>query len=257
VFAVELPDVSDYYVGGVARGGAWLAVAYTADGYDHAGVFEGVGELWTEYEESAERIAVDVPVGLESTTAPRANEAAGRELLGDRADAVVGAPVREAARKQRYRTAARVHERKTGRELRRDAFERARLVTAVDEFLTAIEEARPVFVEAHPELCYRAFAGEPMADAPAVAAGYAERMRTLAGFEVDAPPTVQSVAEATAGYDVPIPAVLDAVALGLTVRPGPGQLRTLPAEPPTDDEGLPIRYAYRSETPLQPAQSAE
>nr|WP_218644817.1 DUF429 domain-containing protein [Natronomonas gomsonensis] len=242
-------NVSDYYVGSVARDGAWLAVAYTETGYDHTAVVGGVGELWTRYEDSAERIAIDVPVGLESATAPRANERAAAEYLA-RTDAIVPAPVREATRKQRYRTAARVHERKTDSELSRAAFERAHLVNAVDDFLTTIDEAQPIFVEAHPELCYRAFAGEPMTEQPAVAAGYAERMRTLAEFDRDAPPTVQSVAEATAGHRVPIPAVLDAVALALTVRPGPGELRSLPADPPSDAEGLPMRYVYRSDAPL-------
>lgn len=250
--ATEPTVVSDYYVGGVARGDAWLAVAYTEDGYDHTTIVDGVGELWTEYEDDAERIAVDVPIGLEDATAPRPNERALRELLGDRGDAVVQAPVREAARKQRYRTAARVHERKTGLELPRAAFERSRLVTGMDEFLTTIDEARPVFVEAHPELCYLGFHGEPMARAPETAAGYAERMRTLAEFDVDAPPTVQSVAEATEGHQVPVPAVVDAVALGLTIRPGAGELRSLPADPPTDERGLPMRYVYRSDRSLTP-----
>lgn len=242
--------MSDYYVGSVARDGVWLAVAYADGEYDHTAVLDGVGELWTRYEDSAERIAIDVPIGLESSTAPRPNEREARSVLGSRSDAIVPAPVREATRKQRYRTAARVHERKTDTELSRRAFERARLVNAVDDFLTTIDEARPVFLEAHPELCYRAFAGEPMAEAADIAAGYAERMRTLAEFDRDGPPTVQSVAEATAGSRVPIPAVLDAVALALTVRPGPGELRSLPADPPSDAEGLPMRFVYRSDAPL-------
>jgi predicted RNase H-like nuclease len=171
-------------------------------------------------------------------------------VLGPRASVVVPAPVREAARKQRYPTAARVHERKTDTDLSRAAFERARLVAAVDEFLATIDEARPVVVEAHPELCYLAFAEEPPSRPPDVAAGYAERMRALAAFDVDAPPVVQSVAESTGDHAVPIPAVLDAVALGLTVRPGPGELRSLPADPPTDERGLPMRFVYRSETAL-------
>ena len=242
--------MSDYYVGGVARGEGWLAVAYDESGYDHAVVLESVGELWTRYEETAATIAVDVPVGLETASAPRPNEAAAAEYLGERRGTIVPAPVREAARKQRYPTAARVHERKTGDELPRAAFERSRLVTAVDEFLTTIDDARSVFVEAHPELCYRAFAGEPLAERAEVAAGYAERMRVLAEFDRDAPPTVQSVAGATEGHGVPIPAVLDATALALTVRPGSGERRSLPADPPTDEEGLPMRCAYRSEAPL-------
>jgi predicted RNase H-like nuclease len=250
VAAPELGDVSDYHVAAVARSDAWLAVAYDGDGYDHAAVHDGVGELWTEYEDEVARIAVDVPLGLETDAAPRPNERAARELLGRHRERVLGAPVRDAARKQRHRTAARVHERKTGAALTRAAFERARLVAAVDEFLDSIDEARPVFLEAHPEVCYLAFDGEPMANDPETAAGYAERMRTLAEFEVDAPPTVQSVAESTEGHAVSIPAVVDAVALGLTVRPGPGELRSLPADPSTDERGLPMQYVYRSETPL-------
>ena len=240
--------MSDHYVGGVAGDDGWLAVAYTADGFDHAAVFDGIGELWTRYEESADRIAIDVPIGLEASSAPRPNEAAARGLLGERGEAVVPAPVREATKKQRHRTAARAHERKTGEELSEAAFRSSRFVAAVDEFLDAIDEAPPVFLEAHPELCYLAFAGEPMAGPPGIAAGYAERMRTLAEFDANAPPTVQSVAEATSGFRIPIPAVLDAVAIGLTVRPGPGSLRSLPADPPTDDRGLPMAYVYRSDT---------
>ena len=242
--------MSEHYVGSVAREGGWLAVAYTDGGFDHAAVFDGVGELWTRYEESAERIAIDVPIGLETASAPRPNERAARNSLGERADAVVPAPVREAARKHRYRAANRVHERKTGSKLSRRSFDRAPVVAAVDEFLDAIDDARPVFCEAHPELCYSAFAGEPPAEPPEVASGYAERMRALAGFDRDAPPTVQSVAEATEGFRVPIPAVLDAVALGLTVRPGTGSLRSLPEDPPTDERGLPMRYVYRGEAAL-------
>ena len=242
--------MSDYYVGSVARDGGWLAVTYTVDGFDHAAVFEGVGELWNQYEESAERIAIDVPIGLETASVLRPNERLARDALGKRAETVTPTPVREAARKHRYRTAARVHERKTECALPRRAFERATHIAAVDSFLQAIDEARPVFVEAHPELCYLAFAGVPMDDPPSGAAGYAERMRTRAEFDRDAPPTVQSAAEATAGFSIPIPAVVDAVALGLTVRPGPGSVRSLPADPPTDDRGFPMRYVYRSDTAL-------
>jgi predicted RNase H-like nuclease len=242
--------VSDYYVGATAREAGWLAVAYTPEAFDHAVVFEGIGELWTRYEDEAARIAIDVPIGLEASAETRPNERLARRLLGDRSRSIVSAPVREAARKHRYRTAARVHERKTDSELSRRSFEIAPFVAAVDEFLDAIDEARPVFLEAHPELCYLAFADGPMEEPPGFAAGYAELMRALAEFDRDAPPTVQSVAEATAGYRIPVSAVVDAVALGLTVCPGPGTLRFLPADPPEDERGLPMRYAYRADAPL-------
>jgi predicted RNase H-like nuclease len=166
------------------------------------------------------------------------------------ASTVVTPPIREATKKRRYPAAKRVTERKTGRGLSRAAFERSQVIAAVDEFVQGVPEARPVVAESHPELCFRAFAGEPLSHARTTAAGYAERLRTLAEFDRDAAPAVQAAAEGTADHDVTVADVLDAMALGYTARPGPGSLRTLPASPPTDADGLPMAVVYRSETPL-------
>jgi len=99
-------------------------------------------------------------------------------------------------------------------------------------------------------VCFRAFAGEPLQYSKKTAGGYAERMRTLASYDADAPPVVQSVAEATGGQEVAVDDVLDAVVLAYTARPGEGRLRSLPPDPPLDPKGLPMRIVYRSETPL-------
>jgi predicted RNase H-like nuclease len=232
--------------------GAWLALAFGPGGFDHAAVFDEVGELWLRYE-GAERVLLDVPIGLvDEGEAERAPEALAREVLGERSAAVVTPPVREATRKRRYPAATRVNERLTGRGLSERAFARSEAIAAVDELLRGVPEARPVVAESHPEVCFRALAGEPMAASPRTAAGYAERLRTLAEFDRDAPRVVQSAAEATAGCDAPVAVadVLDAAALAYTARPGPGRLRSLPLEPETDAQGLPVRMLYRAPEPL-------
>lgn len=239
------------YVGAVRRAGSWLAAAFDERGHERTAVFEDVGSLWACYEERADRILIDVPIGLlEDGEQPRRCETLARSVLGDRGEAVPLTPVREATRKHNARAAKRVNQRKAGWALSERAFARCGAVAAVDDLLGEITEARSVFAESHPELCFRAFAGEPLAHSPSVAAGYAERMRALAEFDHDAPPTVQAVAEATGGHALPVAAVLAAVALGYTARPGPGALRTLPADPPTDPTGLPMAMAYRAATPL-------
>jgi predicted RNase H-like nuclease len=239
------------YLGVAHSDGEWVAVAFAADGFDHADVFPEIGSVWAQYEEVAESILVDIPVGLQDDAdGPRPPERAAREVLGPRADAVVDPPVREAARKRRYPAAARVTERKTGRQLSRAAFERSDAIVALDDLLQEVSEARPVFAEAHPEVCFRAFAGTTLEADPSTAGGYAERMRALATFDRDAPPVVQHAAEATTGHAVTVADVLDAVALGYTARPGPGSIRTLPADPTTDSTGLPMRLIYRAESPL-------
>ncbi|PSQ15281.1 DUF429 domain-containing protein [Halobacteriales archaeon QS_8_69_26] len=241
------------YVGADWSSGSWLAVAFDREGFESAEVFEEAGSLWLAYEERAERILLDVPIGLkEGGEEGRECDRLARRVLGSRSASVFRPPVREAVRKRRYAVAKRVNERKTGRGISKQAFAISEAIAAVDEVLQELPEAGPVIAEAHPEVCFRAFAGEPLEHSKRRAAGYAERMRTLADYDRDAPPTVQRVAEATAGHDVTVDDVLDAVVLAYTARPGPGELRSLPPDPPTDPTGLPMRMVYRSERPLTP-----
>ncbi|MFB6151288.1 MAG: DUF429 domain-containing protein [Haloarculaceae archaeon] len=244
-------DEESLYVGVDWAGESWVAVAFDRSGFHEAAVFPGIGDLWVHYEERAEAVLVDVPVGLVDEGDPvRACDELAREVVGSRASAVTTPPVREATRKRRYPAAKRVNERKGGRDLSKQAFAISDGIAAVDELLQNVPEARQAFAESHPEVCFRAFAGEPLDHSKRVAAGYAERMRTLAGHDRDAPPAVQAAAEATAGHEVAVDDVLDAMALAYTARPGPGDLRSLPADPPTDSEGLPMRIVYRAAEPL-------
>ena len=229
----------------------WVAVAFGSDGLADAGVFDGVGDLWANYEDRTERVCIDVPIGLVEEGDPlRKCDRLAREVLGSRSASVFTPPVREATRKQRYATAKKTNRRKTGQGLSKQAFHVSDGIAAVDELLQEVPESRDVLVEAHPEVCFRAFAGEPLAHSKRVAAGYAERMRTLAEYDRDAPPVVQEAAEATAGHEVAVDDVVDAVALAYTARPGAGALRSLPPEPPTDATGLPLRMFYRSSESL-------
>ncbi|WP_135305303.1 DUF429 domain-containing protein [Haloarcula amylovorans] len=241
----------DLYVGVVCGDGPCLAVAFGPDGYDHTKRCDSIGDCWSGYEETAARILVDIPIGLVESGDPvrRCDELA-RTVLGPRSVAVFDPPVREATRKRRYSTANRVHERKSGQELSEAAFARREGIAMCDELLREVPEAAAVVRESHPELCFRAFAGEPLEYPRETAGGYAERMRTLVNYDRDAAPLVQRVAEATDGHDVTVADVLDTVALAYTARPADGDLRTLPSEPPTDAAGLPMELVYRAETPL-------
>lgn len=240
------------YVGVDWSSGSWLAVVFDGDGYDQAQVFEEIGDLWYQYEELADLILIDVPIGLiEEGSDGRQCDTLAREVVGSRAPSVFTPPVREATRKRRYPAAKRVHERKTGTGLSKQAFAISDSIAAVDDLVRNVPEARMTFRESHPEVCFRALAGETLSHSKKTAAGYAERMRTLAGFDADAPPVVQAVAEETGGADVAVDDVLDAVGLAYAARPGSGSLRPLPPDPPTDAKGLPMEIVYRSETPLR------
>lgn len=231
-------------------GDGWLAVAFDGTEFDHASVFDEIGGLWHRYEETAQRVLVDIPVGLQEGNGDRECDVLAREVIGPRRSAVFTPPVREATRKRRYPAAKRVNERTAGRGLSKQAFAISDGIAAVDELLRNVPEARGAFAESHPEVCFRAFAGEPLQYSKATAGGYAERMRALARFDPDAPPVVQAVADAAGGTAVTVDDVLDAVVLAYTARPGPGELRSLPPDPPRDPKGLPMQIVYRAEKPL-------
>jgi predicted RNase H-like nuclease len=231
----------------------WLAVAFDRTGFDHAAVFAEVGELWHRYEEQTEQVLVDVPIGLKEGSGDRMCDKLARAVLGSRGGAVVEPPVREATRKRRYPAARRTTERIADRALPRQTFKISEPVAAVDDLLRNVPAARAVFAEAHPEVCLCAFADGPPQYPTQTAGGYAERMRALASFDTDAPPTVQRVAESVGGSGLPVGDVLDAVALAYTARPGPGRLRSLPPDPPRDPKGLPMGSHYRAVDPLETA----
>jgi len=241
----------DLYLGVDWSSGSWFGVAFDAAGFDHAGVFGEIGELWHRYEERAERVLVDIPIGLiEEGSEGRACDDLARSVLGSKSASVFTPPVREATRKRRYPAAQRVNERKAGKGLSKQAFHISDGIAAVDDLLRNVPEARAAFAESHPELCFRALAGESLEHSKRKAGGYAERMRTLAEHDPDAPRAVQSAAEAAGGADVAVNDVLDAVVLAYAARPGEAPLRSLPADPPTDAKGLPMRIVYRAATPL-------
>jgi predicted RNase H-like nuclease len=241
----------DLYLGVDWSSGSWFAVAFDPEGFDHAAVHDGIGDLWHHYEERAARVFVDVPIGLvEDREDGRRCDALAREVLGPRSASVFSPPIREATRRRRYPAAKRVNERKSGRGLSKQAFAISDGIAEVDELLQNVPEARAAFAESHPEVCFRALAGAPLERSKKKAGGYAERMRALAGFDPDAPPTVQAAAEAAGGADVAVDDVLDAVVLAYVARPGPGEIHSLPPDPPTDPKGLPMRIVYRAPEPL-------
>ena len=241
----------DVWVGAHVHDETWVAVAFNRSGFDHAATFDGIGDLWFRYEDDAAAILVDVPIGLiEEAEGDRGCDELARTVVGPRADEIVAPPAREALRKRRYPVANRTHERATGDELSRRAFELSETIATVDQLLREFSDARDLVAAAHPEVAFCAFAGERMESDRRTAGGYAERLRTLASVDRDAPPAVQAAAEAMGDAPVTVTDVLDATALAYTALPHDGTLRSLPPQPPLDANGLPMEIVYRADAPL-------
>jgi len=84
------------YIGVDGCSAGWVAVRFDDDGCEDTDLYEDIQELWTAHGDAAERILIDVPIGLrENSNAKRpCDDAARRKLSPKRHSSVFPVPVR-------------------------------------------------------------------------------------------------------------------------------------------------------------------
>jgi predicted RNase H-like nuclease len=211
----------------------WVAVALVDGRFDAAATFATFEDVLAAYPDAA-GIGVDIPIGLPERGG-RAADRCARELVGARRGSVFATPPRAAL-------AARSHA---------EAVERCRAVGAPGvsaqayALLGKIREVDRLVgpgdrvVEVHPEVSFRALAGQPLALAKTTWGGFALRRRLLAGAGVVLPDEIGPAG--LAGPDD----VLDAAAAAWSAdRVARGLARTLPEPPERDERGRPVAIWY-------------
>jgi predicted RNase H-like nuclease len=226
----------------------WLAVCL--DGDETVTLHDEFRDVWHAYRD-ADRILVDVPIGLPSSKEPtRQCDSLARDVIGPRRSSVFPPPTRAALGHDDHAAASDANRNAIGKGLSIQAYHIADGIEAVDDLLRSDPQARETIREAHPEVCFRAFAGDPLSHSKTTAVGYAERLTALEDAGVDAAGLVHRLAKNVPETEVGIDDVVDATALAVTARLGPGTLRTLPPERVGDEEDLPMEMVYRARDPL-------
>ena len=220
--------------------GGWLAVAYDGDaGTIAPAVHRSFVEVLAAYPD-AERIGIDIPIGLIEVGRRRADLEA-RKVLGPRRNSVFPAPDPRVVAAPTYAEANRRFRSMTGRGVSRQAFAIFPKVIEVNRTLTPALQGR-VF-EVHPEVCFWALGGRPMEHRKRSTEGFEERRALLADALGIAIPERRAagVMAKPAGADD----VLDAIAAAWTARRDAlGQSGRLPEEPQVDGRGLRMEMVY-------------
>lgn len=215
---------------GLGRGGAWSV-----------GVAGDAGALRAAHPD-ARRILVDVPVGLrEDGERERVCDVRARELLGaDRSSSVFPAPCRAAVHADDPEEASRINEERTGRGLSVQSRSLLDGIRQWDRLLREEPDARGVVRETHPEVAFWGLnAGRTVRGRKADRRGLVERLAVLDAHDGRAPRAASAALLAFPRNEVGRDDVLDALACAVTASRRSG-LRTLPAEPEVDPEGLPM-----------------
>jgi len=251
--------------------GAWVAVGYPVDGPPGVAVYDTIEQCWNANGDTADRIIVDIPIGLcsETTATPwevdddgehsRRCDDVARSIISPRWSSVFTAPCREAAElaaddDAAYSDVNETNREVTGKGLSQQAANIAPAIAAVDELLLEGDGDPDVLVEGHPEVCFRAFADDPLQHNKRTAPGVAIRLKALEASTNYQAGTWRDLATALADDErtVDLDDLLDALALALTARADDDAFHRLPSpDPPNDADGLPMQMVYRRAEPFE------
>lgn len=226
----------------------WLAVRLGQDEAPERRIFLDMAALWSAYRRAA-LILVDIPIGLrESGPDERTCDITARKVLGLRKSSVFPAPCLGLVDLQDmpYPKANTKHRQiADGKGISRQSHALIRKIREVDQLLRKKGEVRRVMREVHPEVCFWALAGaRPMQFNKKDTAGFAERSRVLENVYPPAEKIIDEGLQWIQGKGAAPDDLLDALAVAVTGLLGGAKLRTLPASPERDAQGLPMEMVY-------------
>ena len=223
----------------------WLAVTRKGGGLEYQ-LVRDVPELASTFAD-AERILVDIPIGLPWADAPiRPCDRLAREVLGKpRKSSVFPVPCREALAADGLEAAQRINQRHIARSVGAQTWGISPRVAEMDRFLLSANVQPRSIRETHPEVCFWALAGgKPMRHSKKTAEGCAERINVLQRYEPAISMFLKDVLSKTQRRDVQPDDVLDAAVAFVTAEARGGWLTSLAGAPSHDLAGLPIEMLY-------------
>ncbi|ATW87357.1 putative RNase H-like nuclease [Halohasta litchfieldiae] len=224
--------------------GGWFAVWTEPDEHGfESGLYVDISALF-EAHGDADRLLVDIPIGLESSTARDCDRIA-RRRLGARGTSVFPAPCRAVVEYRQQEGEAATYERANEMQreqlnsgISRQAWNITPKIAAMDTYLRADSPAVDVY-ESHPELCFAALNdGYPIPQPKSSQRGRAARFGVFAEWTAGWQSCYEDALAAYYRKDVARDDIVDAMIL---CAAGQQPLASVPAEPPVDKRGVPMQ----------------
>ncbi|MBX0286602.1 DUF429 domain-containing protein [Halomicroarcula sp. F28] len=206
----------------------WLATVIGPD-ESRTETYRSFGALYHEYDD-AKRILVDIPIGLPDGERRQCEQLA-KDLLGCRGSSVFFPPCRSAAELSEHRAASDEHEKQIGHGLSQQAHNISDKILQVAEVVG--NEYDGVIRESHPELCFAAINGQPIAYSKSSALGRGLRMKLLNDAYSQSERLYRSTRDEYLLKEVRRDDILDSIVLAITARDGP--LSSVPEHPSIDE----------------------
>ncbi len=208
-------------------------------------LFPTIDRLWNAFS-NVKLIMIDIPIGLrDKGNEPRLCDRGARKFLTrTRSSSVFPTPCRASLYADFYMIANQINRKMTGKGLSKQTWNISGKIKEVDILLRNNSEARQVFIESHPELCFAALSNStPMKHYKKNEDGIKERLLVIEYFCKDSKQILNEVILQFSKRELSVDDILDAWVLAISGSKGISNLRFLPDNFEYDSEGLPMRMA--------------
>lgn len=223
----------------------WFAVTRNGESLAWR-LFSTINELVTAFS-NAERILIDVPIGLPWADAPiRPCDRLARRVLGrPRRSSVFPVPTREALAADGIEAARKINRMIIGRSVGAQTWGISPKINEVDRFLLNVRKQAQRIREVHPEVCFWALADrKPMKYRKTSVEGRNERLHILQKYEHGVASLLDDALSKTLRKQVQADDILDASVAFVTAEGNRGELASMSGEPLHDPMGLPMEMLY-------------
>ena len=223
----------------------WFFVAMKPTGKTEWGIVERLEKIVVRTG-LEDRIFVDMPIGLPEPGDSRPCDVEARKSLGaPRSSSVFPPPPRAVLRAGSYDEARGISLSTTGKSLSKQTYALLPRIREVDSLMRGCEKARLIVREVHPEVCFWALNGKTsMQHNKRREDGRTERCDVLERHHASARRIFDEAKRAFPRKVLQPDDILDALAIAVTGTAERDTLRTLPANPTRDSEGLPMEMVY-------------
>jgi len=224
----------------------WISVELYKEKELEIRQFSSIEELWKQYN-NAKLLLIDIPIGLKDKgSLPRLCDIAARKFLTNkRSSSIFPVPCRSAVYASNYFAANKINRNLTGKGLSKQTWNITGKIREVDSLLIENNEAKKIFIESHPEICFVALNnGKTMKYYKKNESGIKERLSILnlnSNFNI----SINDLEfQKTKMKNVKNDDILDAWILALSASKGKENLQFLPEKYEFDSKGLPMRITY-------------
>ena len=189
----------------------WIIVKYDEQNYSF-GLYSTIEELY-EDNQDLQRVLIDIPIGLASSSHKRTIEKQMRIALSSRSSTVFNPPCRRAVYLDDYEKAKVVNLEVEMRSISIQAFNISKKIREMDEFLIK-NQPQTEWIESHPELCFKSLnIGQVVLSNKKTEDGRAERLKILSKYEASVFDTYNLILTQTKRKDVKQDDIVDALCL--------------------------------------------